>query len=962
MKVRATLPRLWPALIATLLPPPAWARLEIPPECRKPGASLVPTRAVQAEIPWGSVVSDDGKVALGNDPEEGEIVVVDLETGSRRKAEWKNGPKQHRGTKDYPQPDGRSVVRIDPRGDAWIFDTKTGASTRFGPVLKPDVEGEQPEVAAVSRVVLSRDKKHLVLESGMELVAVEPSGRTTRHPLPNGSNGYGTPTATLEFLPEGSVRYSAHQLGDLRVVDWNPSNGNITPRFDASKIQWKKLGGKLEASPPTLGLVLGYPGGYPGAPATPTGTAPETFRQLRYSTATGEVIISTSNGRRLLQDVEDSSRSRVKPTQELRSLGQLSSVWTPEPDEHGNLLMPAQGTMQVFHISSVACIDPTLTIQPANADCADCRSGTGLQQAQATKLARELVEKQLCGAPFDARAWDRATGEISASTEARPLARDRAELLWLRFQKLGGFDPDRHGTVLLSLLRSDIARGDPAGTRAVLQNVSSASDVLYGEIVARMPELLRLSLTDPSSRPRCQTDAERKVLLAKATKALELMENPYRESPEVARWWNPSRYSDWERLAPFSNLLATLPEKEREEHIDLIGQSLADSAATSSEFRDVFLSKLYKFASRSVAPLFGEKPGPVTDLTYTREGSRVTPIVLGTEPVEMDGKASPRSAYGFYAKTLEPVTAPASLEAAERSIRWRHSGRSFSADLGVRALEKANYVPDGPAPNYEDLWRDGRLSGMVVVGSNLKGSSASLMQEYLAYYQSHGFHFEEKHGEVREFSKHLEEKTASGELDYLIKEAHSDGDEKNLFRMDSKVKILRGERTIAGTTRREAIELVYPASDAGDAESKLISNQEFGEWVRRREKDGKGQFVYFNTSCWSHTKALHEIESARSTKLLNIATQTTAHTFGHENLDNGLYHVLEGFRKQESYAQLRKRLGTVSGYQDDKNDVYLFPDEARYRELITDKIATPLDIRLEVRDEKGRPYSIDEQH
>jgi hypothetical protein len=421
-------------------------------------------------------------------------------------------------------------------------------------------------------------------------------------------------------------------------------------------------------------------------------------------------------------------------------------------------------------------------------------------------------------------------------------------------------------------------------------------------------------------------------------------------------------FSSWQRLAPFSNLLATLPAAEKEEHIDLIGQNLADSAAWNPQYRDVFLSKLYRFTSQSVAPLFGERPKPVTDLTYTRAGSQVTPIILATGPLEINGATEARSPYGFYSKTLEPTDAPEGGQSAKRTLEWKHEGKSYSADLSVRALEQMPLIPNGAAPKYDELWKDRRLSGMVVVGSNLKDSSASLMQEYLAYYQSKGFRFSGTRDEVTNFTKHLETKTASGELDYLIKEAHSDGDEKNLFRMDSKVKILRGERTIEGTDRKETIELVYPADDAAGAESKLVSNQDFGDWIRKRDQDGKGQFVYFNTSCWSHTKALHEIEAARSTTLLNIPTQTTACTFVHEGKENGLYQVLEGFRNQESYGQIRSRLDPIPKYNEQKGDVYLFPDDPRYADLITKRLARPLDIQLQIRDEKGRPYSIEEQH
>ena len=204
-----------------------------------------------------------------------EFVAIDLETGTGRTFRWKGIPDPYPGTNIYPQPDGRSVIRIDLKGDAWIFDTKTATATRFGNVLKAPAGAVDPEVPMVTRAQLSPDRKRLILESGTELIAAESSGRSTRHRMHDAPSGYGPLTTSMDFLADGSIRYSAGQFGDLRVVDWNPSSGNITPRFDASKIRWDQLGGKLE---PSLsggafggfpggyagGMAIGYPGGYAG--------------------------------------------------------------------------------------------------------------------------------------------------------------------------------------------------------------------------------------------------------------------------------------------------------------------------------------------------------------------------------------------------------------------------------------------------------------------------------------------------------------------------------------------------------------------------------------------------------------------------------------------------------------------------------------------------------------------------
>ena len=129
------------------------------------------------------------------------------------------------------------------------------------------------------------------------------------------------------------------------------------------------------------------------------------------------------------------------------------------------------------------------------------------------------------------------------------------------------------------------------------------------------------------------------------------------------------------------------------------------------------------------------------------------------------------------------------------------------------------------------------MVGLVMTGTSLGSSqTASTMNEYLAYYEKEGFEFsKEKKKDQKEISnvtEFLKQQVESGELKYLIKEAHSDGDDKNLFRMSTKANLLVG-------VNRKTIEKIYLAIPSpADNNSTLLSNQEFGQWIREREKKG----------------------------------------------------------------------------------------------------------------------------
>jgi hypothetical protein len=143
--------------------------------------------------------------------------------------------------------------------------------------------------------------------------------------------------------------------------------------------------------------------------------------------------------------------------------------------------------------------------------------------------------------------------------------------------------------------------------------------------------------------------------------------------------------------------------------------------------------------------------------------------------------------------------------------------------------------------------------------------------------------------------------------------------------------------------------------------STLLSNQEFGAWIKEREKRKKGQLVYFNTSCWSDRKAIHEIEAADSKILLNIPTHTMTQTF--LDIPTNAEHILfDQFRDGKSYEDMRMALQKNEGYKNGTRNKFLFPDESDYAAQITntvEKISLKF-APVQVRDEDGVVHNLDD--
>ncbi len=563
----------------------------------------------------------------------------------------------------------------------------------------------------------------------------------------------------------------------------------------------------------------------------------------------------------------------------------------------------------------------------------------------AADLQSLLKDDRLCGGAFDEKAWDIATPPVSGQS----LDPELAGKYLLRFQHPRGFDGDKHLSVLVAILRSHLVKAEPDLVRGALESVMAYSPLLFEDIVRKYPELSRLPF--PSSERLCRSASEQELLKQSAKEFLS-----HRKMIADSQ---RSAAADWASLAPLSRLLSGLPEPEKEAWRDAIATSIAHGAADTPQFQGVFLSKLYKFAYHSVKPWFGDKGSELTDLTIVRDAKQLRPIVLGTEPI--DGDPGSLTAYGFHARVLPPVPleiprnaspGPISLPGIEKGIKWKHGQNEYSAAVITRLAEGASVAQDRSAPPYAELWKDGSMTGTVMAGSNL-GDADGVLRSYQQYYEGEGFVFG-KEQSVKDLHGWLEKEISSGQMDYFVKEAHSDGDEKNLFRFSNEATIRVGTKVLADG-RREEVKLVIPHKGP----TSLLSNERFGAWIRKREKEGKGALVYFNGSCWSRTKAVNELQAAQSSKLIDIPTLTTCHVFGNYQ-ENAFRIILDNFRKRKNYDEIRTELSGNPDYRTRTKDVYIFPGERDYDDYVDAVLRLPIDLSIKIKDQSGRVVNIDE--
>ena len=569
---------------------------------------------------------------------------------------------------------------------------------------------------------------------------------------------------------------------------------------------------------------------------------------------------------------------------------------------------------------------------------------------------------------------------------------------------------------LTAALESGLESRRPRLIAKSLWSALLRSPDLYLDLLSRWPHLTDLRGLDEISAAAMLGAASHEEIRPYLTAALSLLKLTVSETRSAG-------LSGYGFLRPLLPLLKALTPGEAALYREKITVSLANGAASSIPLLgEVFQSKLYYAAKGHVDELFGLPREPVSDITlartkppaplygpaaYSLTGQRgpspvfteafqiirgssetmresplpppakktkedkwgkplggIAAVILASDPIEGIPGAAAAADFGIHyavAKEARVSYQSADPEAPllNETVEWRiRGGASYRAKILARVKEEGlrfAAIPSGP--DYESVWADGRMAGAMAVGSSLRTRSRPLLKEYYSYFRERGFVFSAF--ETRDLKRFLLEKIAGCGIDYFLKESHSDGDERNVFRLRQNSRILHG-RLPMGNGRAEEIYLIFPKiiddkekirpAYGAPADKKpksrektaLLSSAELAEAVARREKRQCGEITYFNTSCWAHVKARYEMETVNSPAFINIPAISYSDTFQNHK-DSAIRALLDSYRGGQDFKGFREAMRGLSKAAVNR---YIFPDELLYQEEILARIQAPLDIDI----------------
>lgn len=513
--------------------------------------------------------------------------------------------------------------------------------------------------------------------------------------------------------------------------------------------------------------------------------------------------------------------------------------------------------------------------------------------------------------------------------------------LWLKkFSKPGGFSANDLD-VFSTLIEGKLYNQYPGEFKAALASILNNSAPLYKDIIKKYPELKKISSEVSND---CLTKTELNEINSTKRNFVKTEKESIQNLTE-------------ENLVNLIDLTKNILTNEEKDNLaDQLGDLAVEKMSMDPILKDAFPSKVHKFSYNHIKKMLDLPHKDLTDITLLRNNGMVNFVQLGVQPFE----GSKPTVGGFHLKLLSSKPDSQFLnKSSTEAFNWNYGGKKYSAKIDVKnEVSSSDITPPSLAPNYKEMKKDKAFRGMIVAGTNLgKSTTDMVVRHYIQYYSDQGFEFEEP-ADVTDLPGLLKARVSGDEpAHYLVKEAHSDGDEKNLFRINNNGKVLTGTKIVDG--KKEIVEIVYPGEDNS---STLLSNNKFGDWMKAREAKKGAELLYVNSSCWSASKATYEIAAANSAKLVNIPTTTSMTTFTNDE-NNVMYAAIDGIRKEKSYADIRKDMEKDPEYKKKINNIMIFPDEPLYTTVIREKIKVPLtvDTNITLHDKSGPvPYSIEQ--
>lgn len=645
-----------------------------------------------------------------------------------------------------------------------------------------------------------------------------------------------------------------------------------------------------------------------------------------------------STGNRYICDLNTKSRLRLPYGLYVNNVSRPYTLFSRSELEGSQL------EMRVYDEKSFTCNKDINIRMPDDSElCKDpilCELSIDNAMNELTENISKIQLQVLCAQDFNKSDWDKhlpPEGQLKSTD----LSYEASLAYLLRFSKPGGFDFKDHTGILLGILNSKINETNHEELGAALQSIAATEPEYYQQISSKFPKLSKIKLN--SNKAICRTPKENDKVSKGVFQYMEKKIRPLGTETSTNLHF-------WSDMMPLLPVIKSLPKAQQTDISNKMYRTLANGAV-DGDVRGVFISKVILFTKNYVKKLFGESGSPLTDISVVEEDDRYNrpystkqsetkkefkTIILSTDPIYIKDKTSKKaieelSSYGFYyhAESLTGRVPEGDSDKKEVvSHKWKTGDKNYSAKVTLQQKDM-EYVKSAKSPDYNKMWADKQLNGLVLISDNLMEAGPRTARSYVQYYIDNGFEFDSPK-EVKNTSKWLHANISSGKIDYVLKEAHAGGMDQSLLTFSANHKLMIGIKKATSSSKAEEIYILVPNTEAKDLQR--LEYLQMKDWMTSRKKNGGGPLVYLNSSCWSMVQATNEVKSIESPLFIDIASVSKTTSFIN-NPKSTKYHIMEGLRQGRSYEEMRDGMKTTTRHQEGYNDYHL-PDDPRYLDQI----------------------------
>lgn len=570
----------------------------------------------------------------------------------------------------------------------------------------------------------------------------------------------------------------------------------------------------------------------------------------------------------------------------------------------------------------------------------------------------------LCVSDFNAEAWDKRYTQLFKKEQIDASTASPDEILFhlLRFAKSGR---NIKGNFFLTMSKATNNKdGLYDSFRAEI--LFAVQQIIFDDLNTGLQlakyittDLLKTPLTDDDS---CRNENEKEEIREKSLKfysqELNLEKKERHERDTVAYNGIPGRIqamipsivvlerNRWNAEAKNSDdskeKKKEFLEKKKKEELKLIQPLYRGLAAYFVEqFPGVSISKARVFAKKYVSNKFmlANSNGVIVDVAKIGQDADKI-IIMSSQPFnENSFVPTPTSSINNFKAMTEGKNGIyyAIYPNSYSEVQWQLGGERFKLEINKIEVKKPETISNF-APDYNAFWKDKVLTGLIMVSSNFAAKASSKIVPYTAYYKDKGYHFQPE-VIIENGKEWMQNIIESGELDYIVKEAHSFGNDRTFFSTSEKIRLRVGHKEL-GNGRSEVIYFSTPLPSAEDH----ILNKDMKQWMEVRESKSGGSLFYVNSSCNSMDQAKNEVPEISSWLYNTIAATSLTTTFSNSP-ESSKYPILEGIRNGWSYEQMRAKISKTPRYVKQGQNQFKFPDEPIYQKHLGHK---PIHINLEL--------------